>query len=100
MKATNLAECRAREYRNKVPIAHAAPSTDTMKSTRIDRGVSRLRSSYHETNQASMPSVGISVTIWKMRQKTKERPEIDMLVFCRYALSLFEVGLCRTMALL
>ena len=47
-----------------------------------------------------MPSVGISVTIWKMRQKTKERPEIDMLVFCRYALSLFEVGLCRTMALL
>lgn len=80
IKATNLAECRAREYRKSVPIAHAAPSTDTTKSTRIERGVRKLRSSNQETNQASMPSVGINVTIWKMRQKTNESPEMDIVV--------------------
>jgi hypothetical protein len=42
MKATKLAECLAREYRNRVPMAQTAPSTETMKRTRMDRGVSRF----------------------------------------------------------
>lgn len=62
-----------------MPSAHAAPSTDTMKSTRIERGVRRLRLLNQSTNQASMPRVGMRVMIWKTLQNMKLRPEMDMM---------------------
>jgi hypothetical protein len=68
-----------------VPIAHAAPSTDTMNRTRIDVGVRRPRLLYQSTNQASMPRHGIKVMIWKTRQKMKDSPENDMMAVGRIA---------------
>jgi hypothetical protein len=83
-KATNLAEWRAFAYRKRVPRAHAAPRTDTMNRIRMERGVRSARELYQSTNQASMPSVGMRVRIWKMRQNQKDRPEMDMIaiVWC------------------
>jgi hypothetical protein len=77
--ATNLAECLAFAYKKRVPRAHAAPRTEMMKRTRMERGVRRDRVLYQSTNQASMPSVGIRVRTWKMRQNQKDRPEMDMV---------------------
>lgn len=62
-----------------MPRAHAAPRTDMMKRIRIDRGVKRLRLLNQSTNQASMPSVGMRVTIWKILQNMNMMPEKDMM---------------------
>ena len=46
-----------------------------------------------------MPSVGIKVTIWKIRQKTNESPEIDILATFPYDLMMLTVEWCITTVL-
>lgn len=76
-------------------MTHAAPSTETMKRTRMDVGVRSRRELYQSTNQASIPSVGTRVTNWKMRQKMKDKPAKDMMaVGAGKAASTQEIVMC------
>lgn len=58
--------------RRRVTIAHTAASVETMKRVRIEAEVSRFAFWLILTKYASMPSVGISVTISNSRQKVKK----------------------------
>ncbi len=96
-KDTNIADSRVDFRRKRVAIAQAAARTETMKRVlwrisisikqpevgfdgkstyRMSAGVSWFASVYLWTNQASIPKVGMRVTIWRKRQKVKKSPAI------------------------
>lgn len=72
--ATKSAECRALAYATTVAIVHAIPSVETTNKTTIESGVRISLEVNRWTNHASIPIVGISVTISRSRQQMKRNP--------------------------